>query len=61
MDDDSKPNLIKKVKKQLTKMKSSPSKVMTEKDNADGKGSMEKTDNTDGKDSMEKTGDLTLS
>lgn len=34
---------------------------MTEKDNADGKGSMEKTDNTDGKDSMEKTGDLTLS
>jgi len=42
-------------------MKSSPSKVMTEKDNADGKGSMEKTDNTDGKDSMEKTGDLTLS
>jgi hypothetical protein len=46
MDDDSKPNLIKKVKKQLTKMKSSPSnpKVNTGKDKADGKdekGSME--------------------
>ena len=46
MDDDSKPNLIKKVKKQLTKMKSSSPnpKVNTGKDKADGKdekGSME--------------------